>query len=175
MDSIEEVTVFRKQYVAQRIWAYDPTSGTSDAIIARFPQRHYCQYCQEEIIHAFGVDRYPGAFLRDVDGAIRAADHGCSLYEWLLDFVIRSRAPEDLVGEEGLFLQRQSLPKKPDDVYSVQFLIGTSKYSWPCVGFDVFTESGQSPEDLIRDPNGKKAKSLRQHSGALHKHKTIQW
>jgi hypothetical protein len=91
-------------------------------------------------MEGFRADFYPGTSLSNVDGAIKAAKDGCSFYEWLLDFVIRSRFPEDLVGSEELFMKRHCIPKIKDDVYSVSFLVGTAEYAWPCATFDVFTE-----------------------------------
>jgi hypothetical protein len=105
----------RTRYVAQRMRECDPCSGTQDEICARFPERHSCQYCQEEVIRAFQVNPSRVTFLRNVDQAIEAATHGCSLYTWLLDFVIRARGSE-LVGEEGLLLHRELSPGSKNDV-----------------------------------------------------------
>jgi hypothetical protein len=142
----------REQYLSQRMRTCDPTSGTSDAILARFPKQHTCQYCREEVMNAFRAKFHTVTFLRSIDEAIKAAEQGCSLYEWLLDFVIRSGGLRYVVGEEGFllnrgregfFLDRSSLPGNLTDVFTVQFLIGTLAYTWPCASFDVFTESGQ--------------------------------
>ena len=135
----------RKEYVAQRIWTCDPSSKTSEELMGRFPSRNSCPHCKEEILSAFRPINYSPKFLRDVDSAIKAADSGCTLYEWLLDFVILSYAPKDLVRNDGFFIELKSLPGKMTDVHSVQFLIGTKTltYSWPCASFDVFTDEGQ--------------------------------
>jgi hypothetical protein len=64
-------------------------------------------------------------------------------YEWLLDFVIRSRASKDLAGSDGFFVELKSLSGKMDtDVHSVQFLTGTKTYQWPIMSFDIFTDEG---------------------------------
>lgn len=131
----------RTQYVTRRSQECDPMSGTADDIQARFPARHSCQYCLEEVVSALQANNRKSALLRDVDQAIEAAMHGCSLYRWLLDFVIRSRG-RALVGNEGLYLRQESIPGSRNDTYSVQFLIGTLWYSWACASFDVFTDSG---------------------------------
>jgi hypothetical protein len=141
--NISEAIDFRNQYVAERMRARDPTSGTSDDIVARFPQRHICNYCSADVMKLFQTGTNIYTFSSNVDGAIKAAKDDCTLYQWLLDFVIRSRGSKALVGEERFFAQCQSLPGRLRDVYAIQFLIGTPMYSWPCANFDVFAEEGQ--------------------------------
>jgi hypothetical protein len=100
-----------------------------------------------------------------VDHAIKAAIDGCAFYEWLLDFVIRSR-PRDLLGTERFFLQLESLPGSLTDVHSVKFMIGTERYMWPCACFDVFTDEGQLHE--IVHYIAEYAKKARKCCSALH-------
>lgn len=69
------------RYVSLRKQTCDPTSGTSDDIIACFPLRHSCDYCQEKIINALRAEQYAPAFLCSIDDAVKAARQGCSLYE----------------------------------------------------------------------------------------------
>ena len=118
-----------------------PTPESTEQIIARFPERHSCQHCQEDVINALNAKlTHSATFLRSRDHAIEAANDGCKLYEWLLLSFIRSQAPLN----HGFYLQRASL-KDPQDTSSVKFLIGTRKYTWPCAAFEVFTEAGKCP------------------------------
>jgi hypothetical protein len=144
----------------------DPSESTQQ-ILARFPQKHSCQHCKEDVINAFNVESYhPATFLSDKDGAIEAAKNGCELYEWLLLFFFRSQAPPN----HGFYLQTTSL-KDPHDISSVQFLIGTRMYTWPCAEFEVFTEQGKLPKSWIR----MKTKSSRKFCSVLYKYETIQY
>ena len=107
-------------------------------LLSRCPRRHSCQYCEDDLIDALTAKTaYPPAFLRNRDGAVRAAKNGCALYEWLLLYFYRSCAPS----HHGFYLQRTSL-ELFHDVSSVQFLIGTPHYTWPCATFEVLTEAG---------------------------------
>src|ERR1700727_557046 len=135
----------RQDYVAQRNWICDPSSKSQEEMLDRFPRQHSCHHCEEEIINALRPKFYFPTFLRDVDSAIKAAEDNCLVYEWLLDFVIKSRAGAKLVGHEGLFLEVKSLPSDMSDVHSVRFLVGWGSYSWPCASFDVFADEGWLP------------------------------
>jgi hypothetical protein len=135
----------RLYYVTRRKRIYDQSARTYEELVARFPPRHSCQHCTEEIINAFRP-RYPlPRYLRNVDQAIKAAFDGCAFYEWLLDFVIRSR-PRELVGTERFWVDLNCLPGSVTDVHSVQFMIGTGNYMWPCAAFDVFADRGRWPK-----------------------------
>jgi hypothetical protein len=124
--------------------------------MTQFPSRHSCRYCKETIISALRPRFYRPTYLGSVNSAIEAANSGCILYEWLLDFLILSYTPvlcprqggkvvepPELVGREEFYLDVTSLPYNMTDVHSVRFLIGTENYSWPCATFDVLTEAGQ--------------------------------
>jgi hypothetical protein len=139
----QEVVDSTMEYVAKRNWIYDPCSKTSEKLVARFPIRHSCLHCREEIINAFRSRHHLPTFLRNVDSAIKAADDGCMFYEWLLDFVILSRSSKALEGSDGFFVELKSLSGKMDtDAHSVQFLTGTKTYQWPIMSFDIFTDEG---------------------------------
>jgi hypothetical protein len=103
----------------------NPFSGHPEQLLARFPQKHSCQHCKEDVINALSAKAAsPASFLRDRHGTIEAAKNGSKLYEWLLVFLFRSEAPAN----HGFYLQRTSL-KDVQDLSSVEFLIGTPKYT----------------------------------------------
>lgn len=118
---------------------YKPFTGTPDEILPRFPPRHTCYHCRQDVENALNAkSSYPATFLRSKDAALEAAINGCKFYEWLLYFMERPRAPDS----HGFYLQRTAL-KNIDDIFSVSFLIGTPNYTWPCAIFEVFTEAGK--------------------------------
>jgi hypothetical protein len=117
-----------------------PVPKNPEHTLTTFPQRHSCQHCQEDVINAFNANSSNPTLLRNRGDAVEAANDGCALYEWLLFFFFRSQAPPD----HGFYLQLWSF-KDPRDIASVQFLIGTPNYTWPCAAFEVFAEAGKSP------------------------------
>jgi hypothetical protein len=135
-----------EDYAAQRKWTYDPSSKSPEEMLDRFPRQHSCYHCEGEIINALRPESNLPALLRTVDNAINATENGCMFYEWLLDFVIKSR-PEKLAGYEGLFLDVESLPRDIANIHLVRFLIGWRSYSWPCATFDVFADEGRLPRN----------------------------
>lgn len=130
---------------------YDPSN--LENVLSRFPQRHSCQYCQNDIINALSSaseHEVPAIFLRNGPEAVEAAKNGCTFYKWLLYFFHRSQSPT----HHGFYLQCTPLRlKDPLDISSVQFLIGTAKYKWPCATFEVFTEAENPAASYTRPFN----------------------
>ena len=108
---------------------------SQEQLLTRFPPSHSCKYCQEEVINALNAkwSDHP-TFLRSKADAIDAANDGCALYEWLLLFSFRSQAPS----HHGFYLTFSQRWSRVDyqDIASVQFIIGTPKYNWPCASFE---------------------------------------
>jgi hypothetical protein len=57
----EEVALIslRKNYVTQRKLTYYQSSETHEELVARFPARHSCQHCKEEIINKIPASHIP--------------------------------------------------------------------------------------------------------------------
>jgi hypothetical protein len=147
---MNEAVHSRSVYITQR--RLEAAIQCSDTIIRRFPSRHSCEHCREKIIDALRPKDYLPVYIGDVDSAIKAASNGCPFFEWLLDFWIRSYGsdwhpaaawPPVLKARDGVYLEGKFLSRDWTNIYSVDFLVGTNNYRWPCVSFDVFTEQGQ--------------------------------
>lgn len=124
-----EAAECRRQYVDH--WCWTCNLRLSSNIISRFPLRHSCRHCKERMMGALRYSYW--TYLSGIDEAIKDASDGCTLYEWLLDFLIlsytRNSGPPKLVGREGFYVYSKCVISNVTNIHSLQFLIGIERYT----------------------------------------------
>lgn len=110
---------------------------------------HTCTHCQKIIIDptsSYWIHTLPYT----IDECLQAAFDGCIWYSLLLDYVKRSQKPAKELDKDRFFFDINIKYRDftvdgsvTRDILSLTVKTGTINYSWPCLKFDVFAESGE--------------------------------
>lgn len=111
---------------------------------------HACVHCRQLLIDPSTIMFHPLPFT--MDQCLRAAADGCVWYGILMNYVKKSQKPADELNGDRFILDfkynyksRLHISYSINDITSVTIRTGTAFYSWPCIKFNIFAETGDLP------------------------------